>query len=162
MEHVTPLHRTCRWLLVALRKDWSPSRGLPPALPFTCSFPFTALWLPEFPLLSPAPGPLHRLVSSSGMCIHSSYLSTMAIPEGGLLWIPLSLSQIWGIVRRAKHGVPFLGGPSTVVILHLLTWLTGWSWSSHWLYAPGDQEPHLPYYALKFSRSGAGSGSLSQ
>lgn len=65
----------------------------PCLLPF--SFPFSALWLPDLLLLPPVPGPLHMLVLLSGKCIRFSYLSVMAISEGGLLWIPLPLLQTW-------------------------------------------------------------------
>lgn len=53
--------------------------------PTPFSYPFSALWLPELLVLPLVPGPLHMLVLLSAACIHSPYLSVMAISEGDLL-----------------------------------------------------------------------------
>lgn len=99
-EHVPPLLRACQWLLLALRKGWSPFWGLqgighPPRLPVILLFPILFSGC-----LTISCTPLHQdfctlLVLLSEICTHFSYLSVMAISEGGLLWIPLLLPQTW-------------------------------------------------------------------
>lgn len=165
-EHVPPLLRTCQWLLLALRKGWSPFWGLqgighPPRLPVTLLFPilcFLAAW--------PSPAlPYTRTFAHCWSC----YLKSVLIFHTSVWWPFLRETFSESPSRCPRlgktipyHSVPLLGGFSTAVTLQLLMWLTGWCWSPHRLHVPGDQGPCLPCYALELSESGAGSGSFSQ
>lgn len=99
-EHVTPLLRTCQWLLLALRKAWSPFWGTqgighPPVWPNTLLLPILcslATWASRAPSCS-------RTFAYASLVVCSMYLFSIPQCDGHFWGRPslnsLSLPQSW-------------------------------------------------------------------